>query len=174
MNFTSENTSKETFGFKEISTMTGVKPYVLRFWETEFEQISPQIDSHGHKTYSKADSQAIAQIKELLFEQKLSIPEAKAELDRVVEEPVQEEEIQEELPVLNLRDERIFSYESSLDLMKKSLKQDFDNYQAPAAASKTSMNVDYSEKDMLALLHAKKKLKSALGKIDQLSQGYHW
>lgn len=65
------------YSFKEISSITNVKPYVLRFWETEFDEINPTANELGEKYYSEKDVQAIERVKKLLFEDKLSIPDAK-------------------------------------------------------------------------------------------------
>ena len=68
---------KSSFKFQELPTITGIKPYVLRFWETEFEEIVPIADESGEKHYSRADVEMIMQIKGLLFDKKMSITEAK-------------------------------------------------------------------------------------------------
>lgn len=71
---------KSTFKFQELPAITGIKPYVLRFWETEFEEIVPIADEAGEKHYSRADVELILHIKSLLFDKKLSITEAKGAL----------------------------------------------------------------------------------------------
>lgn len=69
--------NKSSFKFQELTPITGVKPYVIRFWETEFEEISPINSDSGQKIYSRKDVEAIFKIKKLLFEEKMSIAEAK-------------------------------------------------------------------------------------------------
>jgi len=76
---------KDTFLFHEVATITDVKPYVLRFWESEFEEISPIILESGQKIYSQKDIDQIKEIKELLFNKKMSIPEAKSTLRQIVQ-----------------------------------------------------------------------------------------
>lgn len=71
---------KSTFKFQELAAITGVKPYVLRFWETEFPEINPVTDETGEKHYSRADVEIFFRVKELLFDRKLSIPAAKVAL----------------------------------------------------------------------------------------------
>lgn len=71
---------KSNFKFHEIVTITDVKPYVLRFWETEFPEINPITDETGEKRYSRGDVENIIKIKTLLFEQKMSIAEAQLSL----------------------------------------------------------------------------------------------
>lgn len=69
--------NKSNFKFQELTPITGVKPYVIRFWETEFEEIAPFDSDSGQKIYSRNDVENILRVKQLLFEEKLSIPEAK-------------------------------------------------------------------------------------------------
>ncbi len=72
--------NKSEFKSDEVCGLTGVKPYVLRFWETEFEEISPKTSSSGLRLYQHKDIEAIAVIKKLLFDDKLTIEEAKREM----------------------------------------------------------------------------------------------
>ena len=69
--------NKSNFKFQELTPITGVKPYVIRFWETEFDDISPVTSDSGQKLYARKDVEAIFKIKKLLFDEKMSIPEAK-------------------------------------------------------------------------------------------------
>lgn len=69
--------NKSNFKFQELTPITGVKPYVIRFWETEFPEIGPISSEGGQKIYSRSDVENILKIKKLLFEDKLSIQEAK-------------------------------------------------------------------------------------------------
>jgi len=73
---------KSHFRFSELGHITGIKPYVLRYWETEFEEIAPVTGDDGQKLYSRQDVELILKIKALLFENKLSLLEAKAFLRR--------------------------------------------------------------------------------------------
>lgn len=72
--------NKSTFKLNEVCSITGVKPYVLRFWESEFDQIEPITSSTGQKLYSPGDIEVIATVKDLLFNQKMSIEEARYKL----------------------------------------------------------------------------------------------
>lgn len=75
------SSKKKKFKFNEVASMTSVKPYVLRFWESEFPQINVQMNDDGSKFYTLDSLKVVEKIKELLFEKKLSIPEAKSWLD---------------------------------------------------------------------------------------------
>lgn len=71
---------KSHFKMDEVCGLTGVKPYVLRFWESEFPEIKPALSSSGQKLFSYRDVEVIYHIKQLLFEEKLNIEQAKMKL----------------------------------------------------------------------------------------------
>lgn len=72
--------NKSSFKINEVCALTGVKSYVLRFWESEFTEIAPMTSSSGQKLYEHRDIEAILLIKKLLFEDKMTIERAKAEM----------------------------------------------------------------------------------------------
>jgi len=76
--------NKSLFKLDEVCTLTGVKPYVLRFWESEFEQLRPILSSTGQKLFEHKDLDAVMQIKHLLFDKKMTIEQAKFEFDKLV------------------------------------------------------------------------------------------
>ena len=82
MNMDLGGPTKSGYKFNEVTSLTGVKPYVLRFWESEFDHISPALNDHGQKIYSPKDISAIEKVKRLLFDDKLTIAQAKGYLDR--------------------------------------------------------------------------------------------
>jgi DNA-binding transcriptional MerR regulator len=75
--------NKSFFKLDEICTITAVKPYVLRYWENEFQEIAPVSSSSGQKLYSQKDIETILQVKKLMFEQKLTIERAKLEIKAI-------------------------------------------------------------------------------------------
>lgn len=84
--------NKSNFKFQELTPITGVKPYVIRYWETEFPEIAPISSEKGEKIYARKDVEAILRVKKLLFEDKMTIPEAKMKMaaaDTEVEEAPQ-------------------------------------------------------------------------------------
>jgi len=68
------------FKIGEVSTITAVPTYVLRFWETEFKMISPKRTSTGQRLYKKNDVEQIFKIKKLLYEKKFTIEGARKHL----------------------------------------------------------------------------------------------
>lgn len=77
--------NKSSFKFQELTPITGVKPYVIRYWETEFSEISPITSDSGQKIYARKDLEAILKIKKLLFEDKMTIPEARIKMSSTEE-----------------------------------------------------------------------------------------
>lgn len=74
--------NKSSFKLDEVCELTGVRPYVLRFWESEFDSIRPITSASGQKVYEHKDITVILKIKDLLVEQKLSVERARGILSR--------------------------------------------------------------------------------------------
>ncbi len=68
---------KQYFRIGEVSLITGVEAYVLRFWQTEFKEIRPKRTSSDQRLYRKSDIKLILKIKNLLHEKKYTIQGAK-------------------------------------------------------------------------------------------------
>ncbi len=66
------------YSISEVSRLTALEPYVLRYWETEFDDLRPQKNRAGNRIYSNKDIKLILHIKELLREQRYTIEGAKA------------------------------------------------------------------------------------------------
>lgn len=65
------------YSISEVSKITNIEQYVLRYWETEFEQLKPQKNRAGNRIYTNKDIQLILHIKTLLRERKYTIEGAK-------------------------------------------------------------------------------------------------
>jgi len=76
--------NKPHFTINEVCSILNLKPYVLRFWETEFIEITPDVGPKGERLYRKKDIEAITFIKKLLFEDKLTIEKTKFELQSLL------------------------------------------------------------------------------------------
>ncbi|MGA1795004.1 MAG: MerR family transcriptional regulator [bacterium] len=64
----------------EVSRIFGVKPYVLRYWESEFKEIRPAKNRFGQRVYRQKDLVVLSRIKELLYNEKFTIAGAKKQL----------------------------------------------------------------------------------------------
>jgi len=69
------------YSISEVSKITEIEQYVLRYWETEFEQLKPQKNRAGNRIYTNKDIQLILYIKELLRGKKYTIEGAKKILE---------------------------------------------------------------------------------------------
>jgi DNA-binding transcriptional MerR regulator len=65
------------YRIKEVCSITGLKPHVLRYWEQEFKDIKPLKSTTGQRLYKKKDLNTIFTIKKLLYEKKFTIDGAK-------------------------------------------------------------------------------------------------
>lgn len=69
------------FRIGEVSRLAGIKPYVLRFWETEFPGLGPKKSGTGHRLYRRKDVELVLEIKRLLYEKRYTIEGARKALD---------------------------------------------------------------------------------------------
>ena len=72
--------NKLYYSIGEVSEITGLKQYVLRYWETEFSQLSPSKNRAGNRNYKEFDVNLILEIKDLLYKRKFTIKGAKQHL----------------------------------------------------------------------------------------------
>jgi len=77
----------DKFHFKigEVSRILGVKPYVLRFWETEF-RITPAKNRSQHRVYKRQEVETLLEIKRLLYEERFTIEGARVKLKEQVKD----------------------------------------------------------------------------------------
>lgn len=74
---------KLAFKIGDVAEIVGVKQYVLRFWESEFEQLKPKKSKSGQRMYSRRDVEVLLLIKKLLHEDRFSIEGAKTAINRL-------------------------------------------------------------------------------------------
>jgi len=77
----------DKFHFKigEVSRILGVKPYVLRFWESEF-RITPAKNQSQHRVYKRQEVETLLEIKQLLYEERFTIEGARVKLKERLKE----------------------------------------------------------------------------------------
>src|SRR5277367_2027594 len=69
------------FRIGEVSRLAGIKPYVLRFWESEFAGLGPKKSGTGHRLYRRKDVELVLEIKRLLYEKRFTIEGARKVLE---------------------------------------------------------------------------------------------
>ena len=100
------------FKIGEVSEIVGVEPYVLRYWETEFEVLRPSKAPSRHRLYKKRDVEILLEIKQLLYSDGFTIEGARKKL----RETKKEEKEQLKLPLADQK------YKSALVKIKKDLQ----------------------------------------------------
>ncbi|MBC7427095.1 MAG: MerR family transcriptional regulator [Bacteriovorax sp.] len=160
--------NKSSFKINEVCALTGVKSYVLRFWESEFTEIAPITSSSGQKLYEHRDIEAILLIKKLLFEDKMTIERAKAEMKILMP--------RESLVEANFADN--FSFEDERINEDEFLSSDESVYPA-RESEKSPVRVSMTkrvliETDFQRLQMAKSKLAEILKITETLHDKNHW
>ncbi|MBI4125491.1 MAG: MerR family transcriptional regulator [Deltaproteobacteria bacterium] len=78
--------NKLYFRIGEVADLLTVKPYVLRYWETEFPDIRPAKSKSGQRLYKRRDVETLVQIKSLLYGERFTINGARRRLKEVLRE----------------------------------------------------------------------------------------
>ncbi len=73
--------SKLFYRIGEVSRISGLEPYVLRYWETEFPQLKPDKGKSKQRLYSKKDLDIVLRIKQLLYKEGYTISGARKKLN---------------------------------------------------------------------------------------------
>jgi DNA-binding transcriptional MerR regulator len=73
--------NKLYFRIGEVAKLAGIKPYVLRFWESEFGTLGPKKSGTGHRLYRRKDVELVLEIKRLLYEKRFTIEGARKILE---------------------------------------------------------------------------------------------
>jgi len=101
------------FKIGEVSKLTELPTYVLRFWETEFSCIRPKRTSSGQRLYRRGDVEMVFKIRHLLHERKFTIEGARQYLSKRKADPP------EEAPQLSIK-EIAAELKNISNLLKKS------------------------------------------------------
>lgn len=73
--------NKLYFRIGEVAKLAGIKPYVLRFWESEFSGLGPKKSGTGHRLYRRKDVELVLEIKRLLYVKRYTIEGARKVLE---------------------------------------------------------------------------------------------
>jgi DNA-binding transcriptional MerR regulator len=71
---------KVYYSIGEVCDLTGLKPHVLRYWETQFEVLNPTKNRAGNRVYRSKDIELVLLVKHLLYEKKYTIEGANKRL----------------------------------------------------------------------------------------------
>jgi len=108
------------YSISEVSKITDIEQYVLRYWETEFDELNPQKNRAGNRIYTNKDIRLILYIKELLREKKYTIEGAKKILENYE---------QDKKPIVEIKEKKLKTEEEPEEETQKnddSLKTDLE------------------------------------------------
>jgi DNA-binding transcriptional MerR regulator len=66
----------------DVSRITGTKPHILRYWESQFKLLRPARRYSGHRKFTQKDIDLINRIKTLVIDKKFTLAGAKREINR--------------------------------------------------------------------------------------------
>lgn len=75
---------KTYFKIGEVSKLIDVKPYILRYWESEFKVLRPHKSRSRHRLYRRRDVEILLQIRQLLYTEKFTIAGAKIRIQELI------------------------------------------------------------------------------------------
>lgn len=84
------NPEKLFFKIGEVSDIVGVKPHVLRYWESEFAFLQPRKTGSGHRIYKRREVELLIEIKKLLHEEGFTIAGARQKFSQRRKKELQE------------------------------------------------------------------------------------
>jgi DNA-binding transcriptional MerR regulator len=71
---------KKLYRIGELSRLADLKPFVLRYWESEFPMLEPVKNSNGQRLYRQEDVDMVFRIKRLLYDEGFTIAGARRHL----------------------------------------------------------------------------------------------
>jgi DNA-binding transcriptional MerR regulator len=71
------------YSISEVCDMTGLKPHVLRYWETAFPMLKPGKNQAGNRIYRPKDVELIRLIKRLLYDERFTVDGARQKLEEM-------------------------------------------------------------------------------------------
>ncbi len=75
-----ESDGKLYRSISEVSDLVGVKPHVLRYWETQFSMLRPRKNRAGNRMYRPEEIKLLMHIRELLYDRRFTIAGARRRL----------------------------------------------------------------------------------------------
>jgi DNA-binding transcriptional MerR regulator len=108
------------YSIGEVAEMVGIKPHVLRYWESEFSILSPSKNRAGNRIYKDKDVLIVRFIKDLLYNKKFTVEGAKQKLLSLKKKELQDFESSQVRGSKNLKE--IDKYKEAITKIKHSLK----------------------------------------------------
>ena len=78
-----ESSGKLYYSISEVCSMTGLKPHVLRYWETAFPMLNPSKNQSGNRVYKEEEIGLIKLISRLLYDERYTIDGARQKIEEM-------------------------------------------------------------------------------------------
>jgi DNA-binding transcriptional MerR regulator len=75
--------AKEYYSISEVCDLVGLRPHVLRYWETQFPLLNPSKNRSGNRVYQRKEIKLILYVKHLLYDEKYTVEGAKQKLEQL-------------------------------------------------------------------------------------------
>ena len=105
----------------EVSKITGVESYVLRYWQTEFPFLKPRKNKSGQRVYVKKDLEVILMVKKMLYQERYTIEGVRKRFEDGLLNPL------ETKPVQETKLEMVKNPAEAISFIRKRLKQIADS-----------------------------------------------
>ncbi len=105
----------------EVSKITGVESYVLRYWQTEFPFLNPRKNKSGQRVYVKKDLEVVLMVKKMLYQERYTIEGVRKRFEDGVQTPAEIKPAQEAKPAIMKNPAETIAF------FKKRLKQIADS-----------------------------------------------
>lgn len=92
---------KEYFSIGEVCEITGLKPHVLRYWETQFKGVIPVKNRAGNRAYRRREIEMVQLVRNLLYDKRYTIEGARQRIEEMRRGGEQLEAELEEARVVN-------------------------------------------------------------------------
>lgn len=74
---------KEYYSIGEVCELVGLKPHVLRYWESQFPPLTPSKNRAGNRVYQRKEIRLIILVKRLLYDEKYTIEGARQRVEEL-------------------------------------------------------------------------------------------
>lgn len=113
---------KLAFKIGEVAELLNVKPYVIRYWETEFEILRPKKSKHNQRMFERRDIENLMLIRKLLYRDRFSIEGARTALKKLKKDNVRVKQIKTIAEQIDEAKDHLFDLLDEITSIKQMLR----------------------------------------------------
>ncbi|MFH0798629.1 MAG: MerR family transcriptional regulator [Pseudomonadota bacterium] len=145
--------NKLYFRIGEVSDLVGVKPYVLRYWESEFPDIKPTKSKSGQRLYKRRDVEMLVKVKGLLYDERFTINGARKRLKDIGRTDGRESSHSAETEAVLPRQLEVFHVEAADPEERSKKEPSRDEVKAARESSKVLIKIRRDLESILEEIH---------------------